>query len=423
MPKRLLLLLLGVLVAVAVMAPGAFAAKLRVGHSIPDFGAVDVYVNGNKTLSNLGTLEFTDYLDLDPGTYNVEIRPAGAAASSAPALAGPITLDGDLRYTAVAQGLVANGTAGLALEEDRRWAPFKGKRSALRVWHNSPDAPNVDVVVNGDVVLSDVPFGTASDYLVVPADTYSVQVNVAGTNTAVFGPADITLKKGEAYTAIAKGSVGGTGAAFMVDVLKDADAGALVRAFHAIPDFGKVSIFFNDEQVVASLKSLAATGYLRLDAGNYNIDVSPRGQSAANAALTADVELKNGKRYTAVAKGLVAEGTAGLALQSDIKQAPAKNGALRVWHLSPDAPNVDVYVNGKRVLKDVPFEAASKYFHLKKGKYNVKINVAGSEVTVFAGNIWQKNGLAKTAAAVGAVEADGRPFQVKILKDATAILG
>ncbi len=250
-----------------------------------------------------------------------------------------------------------------------------------------------------------------------------MQVNVAGTNNAVFGPADIALNKGEAYTAIAKGSVAGTGAAFMVDVLKDADAGALVRAFHAIPDFGAVSIFFNDEQVVGSLKSLAATGYLRVDAGSYNVDVSPKDQSADNAALTADVELKNGKRYTTVAKGLVAEGTAGLALQNDIKQAPAKNGALRVWHLSPDAPDVDVYVNGKRVLKDVPFEAASKYFHLRKGKHNVRINVAGSEVTVFAGNIWQKNGLAKTAAAVGAVEADGKPFQVKILKDATAILG
>src|SRR5215208_1806650 len=39
----------------------------------------------------------------------------------------------------------------------------------VRVVHASPDAPAVDVYVDGNKVLSNVPFFTASDYLPLPA--------------------------------------------------------------------------------------------------------------------------------------------------------------------------------------------------------------------------------------------------------------
>src|SRR5262245_55106815 len=46
----------------------------------------------------------------------------------------------------------------------------------LRVVHASPDAPNVDVLVDGKSVLTNVPYATASDYLTVTAGTRRIEV-------------------------------------------------------------------------------------------------------------------------------------------------------------------------------------------------------------------------------------------------------
>jgi Domain of unknown function (DUF4397) len=48
----------------------------------------------------------------------------------------------------------------------------------VRVAHLSPDAPNVDVSVNGEPVaaLQNVPYGTVSPYLPLPAGSQRVTV-------------------------------------------------------------------------------------------------------------------------------------------------------------------------------------------------------------------------------------------------------
>ena len=58
-------------------------------------------------------------------------------------------------------------------------------QSLLRAAHLSPDAPAVDVWVDGSVVLSGVTFGTVSDYLMVSAGEHLVQLTVAGTTSPI----------------------------------------------------------------------------------------------------------------------------------------------------------------------------------------------------------------------------------------------
>ena len=43
-------------------------------------------------------------------------------------------------------------------------------QAQVRVAHLAPDAPNVDVYVNDEPVLTDVPYTTISDYLSLPAE-------------------------------------------------------------------------------------------------------------------------------------------------------------------------------------------------------------------------------------------------------------
>ncbi len=414
-------LLITALVALAftAFAPGAFAAaKVRVLHSAPDVPAVDVYVNGNKAVDALAPLVATDYLDLPAGSYEVAVRVAGSPATSAPALSETITVEDGKAYTGYATGFLGDGSVRLGVLEDIARAPFGA--TSIRVWHNSPDAPNVDVIVNGQTALSNVPFGTASDYLRLPAGTYDVKVNVTGTTTTVF-EASLPLEAGQAYTAVAMGSVAGTGAAFKVSLLEDATSGALVRVLHASPNVPAVSVFVNGQRAIARLGALKASGYLPLAPGTYNVAVALAGQPLSKAVLRTKLTVNDKTRYTALARGLLRGKGARkleLAVQRDIVAAPQGKSAVRIWHLSPDAPRVDVFVNGKKTLSRVPYKAASAYLTLDPGTYRIQIRVAGTRTVVFNGRVTTRANTAVSAVALGSVAKNGLKFRVSVLRDA-----
>ena len=64
--------------------------------------------------------------------------------------------------------LLAASAFTAACSDDDSTGPAAGE-ARVRVVHASPDAPAVDVLVDGAEVLSDVPFRAASDYLDVAA--------------------------------------------------------------------------------------------------------------------------------------------------------------------------------------------------------------------------------------------------------------
>ena len=57
--------------------------------------------------------------------------------------------------------------------------------STLRVIHNSPNASNIDVFVDDILILSDIPFGTASQFLPLDAGSRNVRVTFSGTDSIV----------------------------------------------------------------------------------------------------------------------------------------------------------------------------------------------------------------------------------------------
>ncbi len=75
---------------------------------------------------------------------------------------------------------------------------------------------------------------------------------------------------------------------------------------------------------------------------------------------------------------------------------------VRILHAVPDAPNVDVYVNANRVLRDVAFKDVSDYLTLPSGKYHIDIYPAGTSVTtIISKKVRIDPGKAYTLAAVG----------------------
>jgi len=206
--KRLLALS-AVLVLSLALVTGAMAAdgmaRVRVVHASPDAPAVDVWVNGAVAFSNAPFKAITDYAELAPGSYKVQVSPTGATEPIV--IDATLDLAADTDYTVVAVGQLAN-IEPLVLV-DNNSAPAAGK-AHVRFVHASPDAPAVDIAVTGGPVLfANVPFKGTGDYLPVDAGTYDLEARIAGTNTVALSVPGVMLEDGKVYTIFAMGLAGG----------------------------------------------------------------------------------------------------------------------------------------------------------------------------------------------------------------------
>jgi len=180
----------------------------------------------------------------------------------------------------------------------------------LRVIHASPDAPNVDVYLDNETVLTDVPFGTVSDYLEVAPGEHTVAITVAGNQSAeVFG-GNVTLNAGGRYTIAATGEVTeGAPTTFQAFILQDtvvapASGNASISLVHLSPDAPAVDVTTDDTVLFDNVSFRNASNYVTVPAGNYTVDV--RGATADNngsVVTSFDVSLESGTAYTAFAVG------------------------------------------------------------------------------------------------------------------------
>jgi hypothetical protein len=98
-------------------------------------------------------------------------------------------------------------------------------------------------------------------------------------------------------------------------------------------------------------------------------------------------------------------------------ETPAEGDAmLRVAHLAPDAPNVDVAVDEMAVLTDVPFETVREYLSLETGDHQVTVTPTGGDDPVFDATVALESG-PQTAAAIGEVSGNNQEFTVSLLTD------
>jgi hypothetical protein len=108
----------------------------------------------------------------------------------------------------------------------------------VSVMHASPDAPAVDVYVNGELALSEVPFFAASPYLPLEPGTYAVAVTPAGAaieDAVISG--DVNVTEGTYVTVAAVNTLDSIEAVAFTDNLSDPAAGQTrVSLIHAVPD-------------------------------------------------------------------------------------------------------------------------------------------------------------------------------------------
>ena len=180
--------------------------------------------------------------------------------------------------------------------------------AGVRVAHLSPDAPNVDVWVEGDAVLEDVPYRTVSDYLELEPGTYGVQITAAGDPDAVVFDDDLEVGEGE-YTVAAVGELAEENRPFEVavfeDDLSDPGEGARVRLVHASPDAPAVDVTAGDgETVLFEDAAFGDAAAVEVPADAYALEVRPATKdNDGDVVATFDVEPAGGGVYSAFAVG------------------------------------------------------------------------------------------------------------------------
>ncbi|HET9451064.1 MAG TPA: DUF4397 domain-containing protein [Aggregicoccus sp.] len=352
--------------------PPAGSARLRVVHAAPDAPAVDIYAEGQSTplFSNAAYTQTTAYREVPEGAYTLQVRPAGAAATSSPVYSvGPVTLTRDTQVTAVAAGLLgsqdpADGFRILVLQEGFTQPGASEVRA--RIVHAGADAPGVgiDVGDDGTVELASLArfADTGAQGVALPAgQALQVGLLTTGADAArVTGFTTPALPAGANLFLIATGRVEREGDApdgfGLLAVGPEGTVGLLrqnpvVYVLHAGPDAPAVDVFSGTELVSGLAFGELSDGF-QVPPDTYEVEVfpaqagseRPAGDPAASASLT----LEAGESYLVSAAGFL-ENVGGArqplalhAFAADFANPEEGTARVRLVHQSPDVPAVDV---------------------------------------------------------------------------------
>lgn len=300
--------------------------------------------------------------------------------------------------------------------------------ACVSIVHASPDAPNVDIYVDGAQVLGNLGFGWWSGWLALPAGEHQVQVTPAGAGaSAAVIDANLNLEAGVAYQVAATGFVADiTPQVYTVDVEGLADGDARVNVVHTVPDAPAVDIALTGGDVlVAGLEFPNASDVLDVPAGSYDLEVRLAGAEDIVLALPG-TELAANTLYNVYAIGSVETGVFPFVIpttlhSADSSASPAsaagcaallgiggdEDACVNIVHASPDAPAVDVYVDGALALEGLEFGAFSGWVALPAGDHQVQVTAAGQapETAVIDASVTLDAGVAYQVAATGYLEA------------------
>ena len=215
MTKLVRFLILTVLVSLVVLvlvAPSISTAQtangsIRLLQAAPDVQAADVFVNNQKVINNLRYEDVSNYVNLPVGSYDLKVFPSSSNGQGTPVLDVPnFTVSQGNVQTLILAGLAKDKSISALPLSDSVSAPSAGK-AKVRFIHSSPDAPAVNINVNGlGNVFNNIGFKNVGNYTEVPAGTWHVTANVTSTGQMVLSR-NLTLQAGKVYTICATGLI------------------------------------------------------------------------------------------------------------------------------------------------------------------------------------------------------------------------
>ncbi len=282
--------------------------------------------------------------------------------------------------------------------------------ATVQVLHASPNAPAVNIAVDGEEALTGIDYKDSSGWITVDEGSYSVEVQAilpSGTPT-VIGPADLTFDGDTINTVVALNDVQNIEPLVLTQPSEPVSAGAArVWVLHAASNvqdlvMGPVDVYVTapDADLAAEAplgsfnfkETLPADGPAELTAGDYQIRVGvgvPGEQDFLLAFDSGPVTLADGADLVIVAVPNTTLGESPVSLvvldssgSSEILSAGTPAG-VRVVHASNNTPAVDVFADGAPLIEGLAFpdfEPVEGFAEVPAGTYSVAVAPAGAGV-------------------------------------------
>lgn len=377
-------------------------------HGSSDAPTVDVIARNVATLiDNVTYGGISNYLSVPPASYILDVTPgagtpivasfeadlSGLAGGSAVVFASGF-LDPSSNQNGSSFGLFAALANGTVVE-------FPAISTArLQVIHNAADpaATTVDVYVNGNLLLDNFEFRTATPFIDVPADVL-LNIGVApGTSTSASDTLknfEVTLANGGTYLAVANGVLNpasfdpnpdGSSTAFTLFLQDQMQEQAVnptnvdFRAVHGSSDAPTVDVIArNVATLIDNVTYGGISNYLSVPPASYILDVTPGAGTPIVASFEADLSGLAGGSAVVFASGFLnpasnqngpAFGLYAALANGTVVAFPAISTArLQVIHnaADPAASSVDMYVNGALLLDNFEFRTATPFIDVPAG--------------------------------------------------------
>ena len=275
-----------------------------------------------------------------------------------------------------------------------------GAQATVRFVHVYSGGGPVDIYVNGTALVTELAFGTATEYASLPAGDLHVQVVATGqqVDTALIDK-KIGVDGGKAYEVL----IGGQGDkldARSYEVNIDAlDAGQSRLRFIqgepgassldialTIPSSGTQATSDDTDNLPVFKKISDDSDYQTVAAGTYGMVATSSDDDTAKLNLP-DITLSMGNVYDIVVLGQIETNNLTLLPLITPVSGPCStilgagddptSACVRFVHVSPDAGPVDVYVDGTSVVQNVSYGTATTFVTVTDEKHEIQIVPTG----------------------------------------------
>jgi subtilisin-like proprotein convertase family protein len=351
--------------------------QLRVTHAVADYGAMDVYVDGQLEFASLTYTDTSAYLGLAPGTYPVEFFAAGTTTPVLAQTTADLAVGQDA--SVIATGQAGAMTAG-AVQDDN--APRAGGRPYLRLVHVGHGLGAVDLEQRmGRQLLTNIAYQEDSDYVKLYPMGYAFNVRDNATGSILVTLENAQIENGTIYTIFVFETPSGTEAVLVADAV----APTSLQVVHVAGDQGALQVSLDGTVISTSLTLGTALSPEYLEVGQHQLVISAGLTTLVNE--TVDLTEAAAYQYVLEASG----GSAAGQVISTTQGATYPQAAVRLFHLAPSVPTVDAVLRDIRnnevaIASTVAFNTLSATANAPAATHTLILRAAGTTTELYQFN-------------------------------------
>ena len=290
-----------------VTAPNSGIFYLRVTNAAFGTTALDLYVtapgaslaNAVPNVSNIPLSGTSGFASLTPGTLQIRLTLSNSKQVIYDSGALPFVNQASYELVAYTRGSSTLVNAALLnVDPSGIGAIVNSKVAQFKMIHAAPGTAAVNVFVDGNVALANIPYQGASSYGTVASGTHTVNIEAAATPGATIASAQPPFNGATDTSIVLTGTTGATTAIVLNDNNLPGSAGrARVRFVNVAPGLGAVDVYVNFAPKVTALATNAASAYTEYVQDTYAINFDLAGTTNVVLSMPA-VALNAGRTYT-----------------------------------------------------------------------------------------------------------------------------